>query len=234
MNDQLVIPRRFNGPRDSGHGGYSSGVVANLVDGDAEVRLRAPPPLERPLRIERAGDGATTVFDGQTLIAEGHPTELDLKAPPPVSIEAAQSADAAAWLENHPFPTCFGCGPEREPGDGLRLFVGTVAGEHGLFACPFTPDSSLAAGSELAPEMVWAALDCPSAGPAPNPGNSPPIVLASMAVTQSAPVAVGEPHVIVSRLAREDGRKRFTSVALYSDDGELKALGRSLWISLRE
>ena len=47
----VMIPRRFNGPPDSGNGGYSCGVVAALLDAPAvEVTLRAPPPLERELR----------------------------------------------------------------------------------------------------------------------------------------------------------------------------------------
>ena len=34
-------------------------------------------------------------------------------------------------LGNHPFPTCFACGPDRAEGDGLRIFPGPVGGASG-------------------------------------------------------------------------------------------------------
>src|SRR5215213_4316915 len=60
MSDEpdVVIERRFNGPPDSGHGGYSAGRAAALVDGPAEVTLRRPPPLETPLTVRRDDGGA--------------------------------------------------------------------------------------------------------------------------------------------------------------------------------
>ena len=36
----VTIDPRFNGPPDSGHGGYVSGVVAGFLQGPARVRLR--------------------------------------------------------------------------------------------------------------------------------------------------------------------------------------------------
>ncbi|HEY3542877.1 MAG TPA: ASCH domain-containing protein, partial [Gaiellaceae bacterium] len=48
----LVIAARYRGPARSGNGGYTCGLVAGLLGGsDVEVTLRAPPPLDRPLRI---------------------------------------------------------------------------------------------------------------------------------------------------------------------------------------
>src|SRR5215207_7781066 len=50
----VVIARRFNGPPDSGHGGYSAGCAGVLVDAPAaEVTLRRPPPPETPLAFRR-------------------------------------------------------------------------------------------------------------------------------------------------------------------------------------
>ena len=45
----VTIDPRFNGPPDSGHGGYVSGVVASFLEGPARVRLHRPPPLGRRL-----------------------------------------------------------------------------------------------------------------------------------------------------------------------------------------
>ena len=54
----LVIDRRFRGPPNSANGGYVCGCLARHVAGDAEVTLRAPPPLERPLDVLTKADGA--------------------------------------------------------------------------------------------------------------------------------------------------------------------------------
>ena len=57
MTDQFTIPKRFCGPPDSGNGGYVCGLLAGYVEGDAEVTLRMPTPLERPLDVVRDKDG---------------------------------------------------------------------------------------------------------------------------------------------------------------------------------
>ena len=46
----MIVPGRFNGPPDSGNGGYTCGLVAGLLGEVAEVTLRLPPPLDRELR----------------------------------------------------------------------------------------------------------------------------------------------------------------------------------------
>src|SRR5690349_15896334 len=123
-----MIERRYCGPPDSGNGGYSCGVVAALLDQPAEVTLRRPPPLDRPLAVERAGDGVR-VLDGDQPVAEARPAALALEVPPPPSFaEATAATEHYRWRERHPFPTCFVCGPARAPGDGLCIFPGAVAG----------------------------------------------------------------------------------------------------------
>ena len=50
MTDTLSIPAFFNGPPESGNGGYTCGRVAELVDAEVvEVSLRSPPPLDTAL-----------------------------------------------------------------------------------------------------------------------------------------------------------------------------------------
>ncbi len=63
MVEQIIIERRFCGPPDSGNGGYTCGRLANYVDGTAEVTLLRPPPLERPLGIERREGGMVRLSD---------------------------------------------------------------------------------------------------------------------------------------------------------------------------
>ena len=81
VSESFTIARRFRGPESSGNGGYTCGLVAGFVDGDAEVTLRRPPPLDRPLAVSREGS-RVLVHDGPDLIAEGVPTHLDLDVPP--------------------------------------------------------------------------------------------------------------------------------------------------------
>ena len=65
----LVIDRRFRGPPNSANGGYVCGCLARHVAGDAEVTLRAPPPLERPLDVLTKADGAIELRENDRLLA---------------------------------------------------------------------------------------------------------------------------------------------------------------------
>lgn len=240
MSPAIQIPARFNGPPDSGNGGYSAGLLAEVLDVPAvEVTLRRPPPLERPLWIDER-DGVTVALDGDDVVLEARPTELDLDVPDPVPLDDALLADAASSYRDrdvHPFPTCVVCGPDRDAGDGFRMFPGAVGDT--CCATVFRPDASLAdASGEVAPAAVWAALDCPSSAPVldMSPGAAErraPSVLARLAVRIDAPLHAGEDYVSLSWKLGEDGRKRSAGTALFTAGGELVAAGRALWIELR-
>ncbi len=239
VTHKVTIGSRFNGPSGSGNGGYTCGVLANFIDGPAEVSLRSPPPLDRELTVERNGDRAA-LYDGETLVAEAEPAALDEEAPTLVPLEIAEHAAAASRFleESHPFPNCFVCGPRRAPGDGLRIFPGPVR-ERELFASPWTPSPSLKdAAGELPDELIWAALDCPTSAPLWNEpgadGHFLPIVLARLQVLLYGPVELGKTHVITSWPMSIDGRKRRAGAALFSPSGDLMAESRALWIELRE
>lgn len=231
----MVIPERFKGPPRSANGGYTCGLVAAVVGGPASVSLRAPPPLERELSVEQA-DGAVLVRDGETLVAEGRPAEVEVVPPGPVGVDEARVASRRGlehWSEGHPFPTCVVCGPDREPGDGFRIFPGELAGR-AVFAADWTPDPSLAgADGVVREECVWAALDCPTSAPVANFGQGPAIVLARLAAGVLGPVRAGEPHVLISWRLGIDGRKRRGAAALLAADGTLLAASEALWIETR-
>jgi hypothetical protein len=225
----VVIARRFNGPPDSGHGGYCAGCAGMLVDAPAvEATLRRPPPLETPLAVRRH-DGAAALVDGDAVVVEARPAELELSGPPPASLEqAADAAEHFAWEHDHPFPTCFGCGPERDPADALCLYTGPVG--DGRFAVPWTPPAWSGDGA-AEPLFAWAALDCPSSAPV-HSTVSAPVVLGRLTVRLEAPIAVGEPHVIQSWLERSEGRRRHTAVAIFTAAGERRACARAVWVEL--
>lgn len=230
-----MIPRRCNGPPDSGNGGYSCGLVAGRIGEAAEVTLRSPPPLERPLEVCPEAD-RVRVFDGDVLVAEARPADPELEPPEPPDLALAESASEAGkeqWASGHPFPTCVTCGPDRDPGDGLRIFPGKLAdGER--FAATWTPDRSLAAdGEPVAAPWVWAALDCPSSAPVMGAKGWNPAVLARLTARVDRPVVAGEPHVIVAWPIDRDGRKHGSGSAIFNRAGEPCGIARALWIELR-
>ena len=96
QSDEVHILRRFRGPPTSGNGGYVAGMVAEWIDGPAEVVLLAPIPLEVPLH-RRRDDSEVSLSDSTKVYARARPAsdslDLDVPAPPPeAEIEAAAVA----------------------------------------------------------------------------------------------------------------------------------------------
>jgi hypothetical protein len=234
--ETLTIPAFFNGPPTSANGGYTCGRVAELVDAEVvEVSLRSPPPLDTPLRVARDGD-RVSLHDGDTLVAEGRPSDLLEDVPDPVPADevlAAQETGRERWSAGHPFPTCVVCGPGRA--DGLGIFPAAISGRDGLFGAAWTPGESTGDGEGcVRPEILWAALDCPTSAPVGNWNAGPAIVLASLTARLGCPVRVGEQHTILSWELGRDGRKGWGGAALYDSSGRLTCASQALWIELRE
>jgi hypothetical protein len=236
VSESLVIPGRFNGPLDSGNGGYSAGAFAAFAGGVAEINLRRPVPLDAPLRIDRSDDETIRVLAGDDLVAEVRPTpEFELEVPSPIGAEEARLASRGyRGVTDSPFSSCFVCGLERE--DAMGVFAGPVVGRE-LVASPWTPPEWAADDSgSVRPEIVWAALDCPTyfATYLEHPDPLPPAVLARFTGRLDAPVAVGEEHVVISWPLEVDGRKRQAGVAVLSSAGEVLARALALLIEPRQ
>lgn len=211
----MRLAARFNGPPDSANGGVASGRLAAYVGAAAvEVTLRHPPPLDVDLRVDASG-GTARLHHGDTLIAEAVPSSVDVEPGPAVRVEQA-AATTFAGLTDHPFPTCFVCGPQRQ--DGLGLRPGPLG--DGRVATVWTP-------ADDDPVLVWAALDCPGGWSADLPGR--PLVLGRMALERRGPVRPGEPHVVVGWTTGVEGRKVHTGTALHAADGTVLAVARATW-----
>jgi len=231
MSESFVVPPRFCGPPMSGNGGWTSGHLAQLVDGALEggavtVRLRTPPPLDTEMVVSRGDDGTVEIWDGQTLVAQAFPAEsLDPgELPTPVTYAQAEAAGPAyEGLLFHPFPTCFTCGTGRDPADALCLHTGLLAGHESLRAAAWTP-------RESTPELVWAALDCPGAWASGIAKRE--IVLGTMTAAVRELPTVGEPHVVMAWPRRHDGRKFYSGTCLYAADGRLLAQAEAVWIAV--
>ncbi len=219
--ETLTIDARFNGPDGTANGGYTCGRIAALFGGGAEVTLRSPPPLERPLDVERDRD-RLRVLDGETLVAEAVPgtVELDVSDPPSRNEAEAAAARYPGFAE-HAFPRCFVCGPKREPGDGLRVFAGPLG--DGRFAATWQPN-------EVRPELVWATLDCPGAIAVGFPDRGETL-LGRFAVTIDELPRPGEHCVVLALPLGEDGRKLYAATALFGEDGRTLARARATWIA---
>jgi hypothetical protein len=227
--ETFSIDRRFRGPARSGNGGYVCGRIARHVPGTTTVRLAIPPPLEVPLQVD-VTDGVVKLFSGTTLVGEGRAAQLDIAPPAPVSFEAAsESSKHYHGFDTHTFPNCFVCGPQRQPGDGLRIFAGEVTGR-GLVAAPWTPDASL--GTPTANEFLWAALDCPSGFALWSPREGTTVVLGQLTGSIRGQVKPGEKCVAMGWPLQVEGRKRFAGSAVYCANGELVAVARAVWIEV--
>jgi len=231
--DLVRIPSRFNGPLDSGNGGYSAGVVAGFVDGAAEISLRSPVPLDTPLHVVPDGDGAVRMLDGETVVAEARPVpDLDVEVPPPVTPEEARRATQGyRGLPHGIFSRCFVCGRARE--DAFEVFAGSVDGRK-VVASPWTPPSWTAGDSgNVLPEFVWAVLDCPTYFATYIDEDLAPGVLARQAARVDGPVVAGEEHVVIAWPIAVDGRKRRAGAAVLSRAGDTLAVADALLIEPR-
>jgi hypothetical protein len=227
--ETFSIERRFRGPEQSGNGGYVCGRIARYVPGTATVRLSIPPPLETPLHVD-VTDGVARLLSGTILVGEGRAAQLDIAAPAPLSFDAAsESSKHYHGFEQHTFPNCFVCGPERKPGDGLRIFAG-AAPVGNVVAAPWIPHASL--GTPVAPEFLWAALDCPGGFALWSPREGTTVVLGQLTASLRGRVMPGDKCVAMGWPLHVEGRKRFAGSAVYSAAGELVALARATWIEV--
>jgi hypothetical protein len=231
--DTLTVAKRFCGPPTSANGGYFCGLVASHGQEAVTVRLIKPPPLDVPLTVRKSGEGVLEVTHGDTLIAQARPHDRPTLAPPapPRYVEVVEASRHYVGFTQHPFPTCFVCGPQRSRGDGLRIFPGPVAGSD-LVAGPWMADPSLDAGDgKVRPEFMWAALDCP--GWLAVVRDARMALLGEFAAHVDRCVHVDERCVVVGWHIQSIGRKHEAGTALFDEDGELCGQAHAIWIEPR-
>jgi hypothetical protein len=220
----MRIPARFNGPPGSGNGGWSAGVFATAAGAriggpPVQVTLRVPPPLDADLLFD---DGS--IRAGDVLVAQAAAAgDVGVPVPPVPLAEAVTAAKGYPGFVTHPFPGCFVCGPDRAPGDGLRIFPGPLPDDR--TAAPWTvPDDVVA-------ETMWAALDCPGGWTAIG-ASGRPFVLGRITATVAALPAPGEECVVVGALSGISGRKAAVDSSVYGPDGRHLAQARATWLAL--
>lgn len=228
----LIVESRYCGPPACANGGYFAGLLASHTAASVQVRLEQPIPLQVPLELRHAADGAIECEHHGQVIARAQPLVLDLQVPqPPDYLQALEASRHFVGFTQHAFPGCFVCGTERARGDGLRIFAGTLSGRE-LVAATWVPDLSLSAGDgKVRAQFMTAALDCPGYFAARSDGV--PMLLGEFSAHVDRCVHVDESCILIGWRIAVSGRKYQVGTALFDEEGNLCARARALWIAPR-
>jgi hypothetical protein len=215
---RVIVAARFNGPPGSGNGGYTAGLLGTQISvaDPVTVTLRKPPPLDVPYDVRPTDDGLAAYADGELIAtavrAAQHPAPPDWADP--------ATAGEYAGLTDHPFPTCYVCGPKRD--DGLAIYPRPLA--NGGTA------ASWRVADDAGPATVWASLDCPGGWAIISPGR--PSVLGRITVAVEALPQPGDECVVVGECTGVDGRKGFVRTGLFAPDRRPIAAAEATWIAI--
>lgn len=90
MAPTITIGRRFNGPPQSGNGGYACGAMANAIGQPLRVRLKKPLSLDTVLAIEQVAPQAWQLLNGGEMLATATPATVEATVPDPPEFQGAQ------------------------------------------------------------------------------------------------------------------------------------------------
>ena len=106
-------------------------------------------------------------------------------------------------------------------------------------AAPWLPDVSLVGETgRVKTEFLWAALDCPAGWAAVNLKNAlypdtPYILLGRFVAEVIKGLKSGQNCVTIGWPIGKEGRKLFSGSAILSENGDLLAAGRAIWIAIQ-
>ena len=240
---ELAVDPRFNGPVGWANGGYACGLIAAAAgrglpaDQSIQVTLRRPVPLGAPLRVEHsAGEPGGRVWHEDDLVALAEPTAFRSSVPPASpAISAARLAGDRhpGWPADGPLADCFVCSPRRP--DGLQVIAGPLDDHPTVAAAPFEParcSTVIADAGLVRPEIIWAALDCPSF-PVAALLTGRVCLLGTFTVHRNREIRLEESLVIVSWVREHERRVYRTASAMLDAAGTVVADAQATWIELR-
>ena len=235
---KITISKHFEGPTDMTLGGYISGLMSAHVDSDTvEVTMRKPTLMERPLTLDTTIDDKVLLYDGETLLNEARPAELEMEVHESISLEQAKKAsrrEAAAA-----FPNCFGCGSGRTAENGLHLRSGPVEGRQ-VVGIDWQPPGAVvgANAGEAVPEiLVLTAMECPIAKAMELDNLRKPeemAVLGRMTTRINELPRVGGQYLFMGWPIERVGRRIEIAGTLNNEDGDILAMTRLTFVVLRE
>jgi hypothetical protein len=173
------------------------------------------------------------LWDGEHIVAQARPAGIHIDIPePPTYKEAEHAVSRYIGFEDHDYPTCFGCGPQRAERDGLRIFPSPVPGRN-LVAAPWVPDDWLAnEQGNVKSEYIWAALDCPGGIAVSTLTKRIKILLGKLVAQIDDQIRPGERCVVTGWAIGGEGRKHYSGMAVHSEFGDLYARARATWIAV--
>ena len=200
--------------------------------------MRHPTPMGRPLILDTGTPHRVFLCEGEKVLNEARPADLELDIPDPISFEDATKA-SLRHVTAMPYPNCFGCGSGRSEADGLHLRSGPVEGRN-MVAIDWVPGAEAVGapdGDEVPPILTWASMECPIAramqiGDMRGPEEL--ILLGRMTTKIQGLPRVGEPHFFMGWPIGRDGRKIHIGGTLHNREGELLVISRLTFITLKE
>lgn len=236
---KLKIPSSYVGPPKIANGGYVCGLMANFIDGPADVFIRMPTPVDHELQVVASDDGNYYLMDGEKVLVQAKAGSLDLEVPKPPPYEmAVEAAKISIALKDSPYhdwktkgihPFCFCCGADGSDPKGLKIHPGRINGSE-IVAAPWTPASEL--GNEagfVRPEFIWTALDCPGAFAFLELTDHRPGLSGRLIGQIERPLRVGEPGVVIAWPVAVEGKKLFAGSALFNADGQIVGRVLATW-----
>jgi hypothetical protein len=234
----IMIDSQFNGPPDSGNGGYCCGMFAAQLglgpSAAIEVTLKSPPPLDHPMSSQASGSGIEIRY-GETLVARAEEAEMAVDYPaPPTMQTAVEASKAYSGFQQHPYPECFVCGTARSAGDGLCIYPGPLD-DLSQVCAPWRPFTELAdEQGMIRPEFIWSALDCPSYFGAFIGQDNPKALLGKQCLKiLDEKIPANEDYIVTAWPMGREGRKCYGGAGLFNRSGDCLAIARGTWIVLK-
>jgi hypothetical protein len=197
----VFIDGRFNGPPASANGGYACGVIA----------AAAAEALGGPVAVTLV---APPPLDTSLRLSVAGRRAHVFAGDELVATAAVDASDVAA-----PDPVALPLVAQAE----AAFTGGPVPGRPSTVACRWIPDA-------VAPELVWAALDCPG-GWTDDPAREAMVLGRMVALIDELPQA-GRPYVLVGQRVDRNGRTATNITALYDEDGGLLARAAAIWVAV--
>lgn len=235
---EIVISKHFEGPTDLALGGHISGLMGVHIDSDTvEVTMRKPTYMERPLTMDTTTPDRVYLYDGDTLLNEARPAELEVEMPHAISLDQAKKASCRH--EKAAFPNCFGCGSGRAEDRGLHLRSGPVEGQN-LVAIDWVPEAGVIGvkhGERVPETMLLTGMECPIAKAMEPEGMRKPhetVVLGRMTTKIISLPLVGGQYYFMGWPIERAGRRIEIAGTLNSESGDVLAMTRLTFVVLRE
>ncbi len=242
-NPEFVVPDRYRGPPFSGNGGYVAGAAAALLKSNTaiEVTLRSPIPLDEPMQVQQ-GENRVAIWQGDTLIAEIKPQELELNIPAPPDWEEtrlAQPYSPALMAGINSLipggtgfhPVCFCCGADHD--EGLKVFAAPVQDGAQVAAVWETRSEWADPNGFLPDSFLWTALDCPGQF-AFLAGGIRTGLLGRITARVDHRARAGQEYLVSGWRIGIEGKKHFAGTAIHDQDGQLLAAAKSVWIGRQD